>query len=70
MKHRDGEALKVLSKIYQSQDRAETQLKEIKSAVCLASKEPLCQTLKYIFQWKLIQRYIANENARKSLSEF
>lgn len=55
-RYRDGEALKILSKIYKDQDRAETQLEEIKSTVS-STKEPFLQTLKYIIQWKMIQRY-------------
>lgn len=56
-KHRDSEALKVLSKIYKDPERAEAQLDAIKSTVSPV-KEPLLQTLTYIFQWKLIQRSV------------
>ena len=54
-RHRDDQALKILTKIYnKDQSRAQSQLEEIQSTV---SKEPLIQTLKYISQWKILQRY-------------
>lgn len=54
-RHRDGEALKILSKVYRDQDRAQNQLGEIKSTVS-SSKEPFLQTVKYITQWTILQR--------------
>ncbi len=55
-KHRDERALKILAKIYKDQRRAEIQLEEIKSTVS-STKEPFLETLKYILQWKIFQRY-------------
>ena len=57
-RHRDDQALKILTKICnKDKSRAQSQLEEIQSTVSSASKEPLIQTLKYISQWKILQRY-------------
>ncbi len=55
-KGREDEALKILCKVYKDEERAKFQLLEIKSTVTLNVKEPLFETLKYIFQWRIIQR--------------
>ena len=56
-KHRDKQALKILTKIYTDPSRAQLQLDEIQSTIG-STKEPLKRTLKYIAQWKILQRYI------------
>jgi hypothetical protein len=54
--HRDEQALQVLIKVYRDEDRAQTQLKEIQSVVGSTKKEPLLQTLRYVADWKVLQR--------------
>ncbi len=54
-KHKEDQALKLLTKIYKDQDKAQEKLEEIQSVVNTA-KEPLIETLKYLFQWKILQR--------------
>ena len=54
-KCRDGEALKILSKIYKNSERAEAQLKGIKSTLS-STREPFLQTCKYVVKWRMLQR--------------
>ena len=60
-RHRDSEALKVLCKIYRDPTRAQTQLEEIQQASVSSTREPFIQTLKYIVQWKILQRYFLQQ---------
>ena len=54
--HRDEQARRVLTKIYGDESRAQAQLEEIQSTAGSA-KEPFVETLKYVSQWKILQRY-------------
>ena len=54
-KKKEDKALEVLAKIYKDQDRAQVQLEEIKSIVN-TDKEPFLETLKYVLQWRILQR--------------
>ena len=56
-RHRDEQALRILTKIYRDPSRAQTQLEEIRSTAC-STKKPFIQTVKNIFQWKILQRYV------------
>lgn len=55
-KRQEDEALMILSKVYKDKDRAQSQLREIKSAVN-SRKEPFLETLKFVMRWKNLQRY-------------
>ncbi len=58
-KSREDEALKILSKIYKDEKRAKHQLEEIKSEVASTQElGSLLETVKYVCQWNIIQRYI------------
>ncbi len=54
-KHKEEKALQILTKIYKDQEKAQAQLEEIKTVVNTA-KEPFIETLKYMFQWKILHR--------------
>ena len=54
-KHRDEQALKILTRIYMEKGRAQTQLEEIQSTVN-TKREAFSQTFKYVLQWKVLKR--------------
>jgi hypothetical protein len=57
-KQRDEQALKILTKIYKGQSLAQNSLEEIR-ATANAKKEPFVETLRYMMQWKILQRYLS-----------
>lgn len=58
-KQQEVQALKVFSRIYGSEEKARSQVSEIRSTMMKKGKaEPFKERLKYIMRWNILQRFV------------
>lgn len=68
-KEREVQALAILTQVYKSKDRAQSQVEVIRTSVADSSNEHFFESLKYIFQWKIIQRSIISTKINNVLNK-
>ena len=64
-KQQEGQALKVLNRIYRSEEKASSQVSEIRSTMVKKGEaEPFKETLKYVMRWNILQRCVGGDGGR------